>query len=144
MDQRTCLLSLWSHLKRKSFGNQGMKISLGESKRIPPYRSGFHLSLFAHWRLLYYFCKFRCWFKGMLVIFYSAFLGAVVSSLIFALERFSNIKSPIFGYFFFIKQDSYSAIRCKKTWIFVEFVRYTWNSEIQNFHQDIFRHWCFC
>lgn len=48
----------------------------------------FTTSLFVHWGFLLYSCKFRYSLKGMLVIFYLAFLDAVVSSLIFAPESF--------------------------------------------------------
>lgn len=69
-----------------------MKISLALSKYAPSYNFGFHLPLHFLYTggLLLYSCKFRYPFKGMFAIFHSAFIGAVVSSLIFALEGFSN------------------------------------------------------
>ena len=44
--------------------------------------------------------------------------------------------------FFFIRQTMCYIVRCKETWMFVEFIIFI--HVIQNSHQDIFRCWCFC
>lgn len=71
----------------------------------------------------------------MLTIFYSAFLGAVVSSLIFALEGFSNLQ--FLDFFFLCKTSFMLSCKIQKDLDICE-IHFFLILEVQNFHQDVF------
>lgn len=62
---------------------------------------GISIIFFFFFFVFLYSCKFSYSFKGMLAIFYSVFLRAILSLLTFGLEGFSNYPVSKFWIFFF-------------------------------------------
>lgn len=131
--------------KTKAFWWPRYKNFLRILKYALHYSSDFSLTiwLFAHWGFLLYSCKFRYSLKGMLVTFYLV-LSSMCSCIFvnFWSRRIFKLSSLQLWIFFFIRQTVCYIVRCKETWMFVEFLIFI--HVIQNFRQDIFRCWCFC